>query len=244
MKYENLELIYNKTKNLTNNFSKFNCNLLKKVPSSLLILRHILYLNQKEFAEMIGISKSYLGDIERKKARNISFKKIKIITKNIKNKFKNIEKEKTLFKRIQDNYIKSQEYKILTSKRAEEIRRRRKKYPRNIKKLKKELIREWCKYLNTERLALTIALINGDGHIQLKRWRGQVSFHSKYLNEIKREIKNFRNLFNIKGHIYLNKNLGKCYGVYFISRELAVFLKSVGAISGNKTNKYLLVPTG
>src|SRR3989344_3636176 len=168
MKYENLELIYNKTKNLTNNFSKFNCNLLKKVPSSLLILRHILYLNQKEFAEMIGISKSYLGDIERKKARNISFKKIKIITKNIKNKFKNIEKEKTLFKRIQDNYIKSQEYKILTSKRAEEIRRRRKKYPRNIKKLKKELIREWCKYLNTERLALTIALINGDGHIQLK----------------------------------------------------------------------------
>ena len=26
----------------------------------------------------------------------------------IKNKFKNIEKEKTLFKRIQDNYIKSQ----------------------------------------------------------------------------------------------------------------------------------------
>lgn len=71
-----------------------------------------------------------------------------------------------------------------------------------------------------------------------------MSFYSKNLDEIKKVNKNFKDLFNIDGHIYIKERYyGKLYSLFFVSRELAIFLKSVGAICGKKTDQPLLVPS-
>lgn len=101
---------------------------------------------------------------------------------------------------------------------------------------------KWKKSIGTSELARIIADINGDGHLQLKGWRGLVSFYSKDKKEIDRVITQFQRLFNVKGKIYIDNRQNKIYKLFFISKPLAHFLNGLGVVKGNKTNYPFLVP--
>lgn len=91
-------------------------------------------------------------------------------------------------------------------------------------------------------LARVVADITGDGHLQLDKYRGVVSFYSKNLDEIKIENKRFLNLFDIEGHIYKYTKGNLRYGIMFISKDLAEFLASIGVTPGNKVMTPYEVP--
>jgi len=101
---------------------------------------------------------------------------------------------------------------------------------------------EWSVLLKNKELARIVGDITGDGHLQLSRRRGLVSFYSKNLEEIKNEDNRFIKLFNIKGHVYIDKRKNIRYKIFFSSKKLATFLASIGIPVGNKTNENFSVP--
>lgn len=125
---------------------------------------------------------------------------------------------------------------ILTSSRAKEIRKLRKNYSFS------KIPEYWDCVKNTDKLALLVGAINGDGHLQLGIGRGLVSFYSKNMYEIEDFRKIFSKLFNKKGIIYKNYRNSKRHRIYYSGKPLAMFLESVGVIVGNKTNSKFLVP--
>ena len=56
--------LYIKSKKLTKGFKEINLDLIKKEQRSLVILRSILNINQRNFSKYLGISKSYLWALE------------------------------------------------------------------------------------------------------------------------------------------------------------------------------------
>ena len=98
------------------------------------------------------------------------------------------------------------------------------------------------KLIGLPELARVAADITGDGHLQLKGWRGLVSFYSNNYKEIKKLEKIFKRLFGIKGHIYEDNRKNKRYKLFFISKELAQFFEKIGVPKGNKTNTIFKVP--
>ena len=95
----------------------------------------------------------------------------------------------------------------------------------------------------TSELARICGELTGDGHIQLKEWRGLISFYSKNFEEIINFKSRFENLFNLKGHIYEDKrNNCNRYKSFFISVQIANYFVSLGVPFGNKTNQPFFVP--
>jgi intein/homing endonuclease len=100
-----------------------------------------------------------------------------------------------------------------------------------------------------EELARLVALITCDGHLQLKEWRGLVSFYSNDIEELTKFNNIFKNLFNKEGRVYPDvskdpagkRNLR--YKLFFISKEIATFLNEIGVPKGNKTNVNFLIPS-
>ena len=104
---------------------------------------------------------------------------------------------------------------------------------------------KWSKHLNSPRLARIVADITGDGHLQLKGWRGLVSFYSNEPEEIYRINKDFVTLFGINGHVYEdNRKTRKNtqYKIFFISKDLAKFFQKIGVPPGNKSNAVFEIP--
>jgi len=95
----------------------------------------------------------------------------------------------------------------------------------------------------TPDLARIVADITGDGHLQLHKNKGVVSFYSKDLSSIKAVNKRFGKLFGVEGKIKKYTSGGYLrYGIFYPSKKLCEFLFSVGIASGNKTEKKFLVP--
>lgn len=101
----------------------------------------------------------------------------------------------------------------------------------------------------TPELAEIVAIITGDGHLQIKQWRHLVSFYSKDLNEINRINNLFKNVFEIEGHIYKDNSYSEKtrgstlrYKLFFISKPVTLFLNDIGVPKGNKTNASFQVP--
>jgi len=100
---------------------------------------------------------------------------------------------------------------------------------------------KWKKSIGTPLLARICADISSDGHLQIQDWRGLVSFYSKDLHAINNINKKFKHLFGIGGRIYTKKSKNVRYGIFFISKPLAIFLNEIGVPKGNKTNKPFFV---
>ncbi len=94
----------------------------------------------------------------------------------------------------------------------------------------------------TLELARICGELTGDGHIQLKEWRGLVSFYSKNLSTIKDFEERFKGIFQVEGHIYTDDRRWRSYRIFFISKEVAKALTSSGVPSGNKTDIPFLIP--
>ena len=93
-------------------------------------------------------------------------------------------------------------------------------------------------------LAYIVGLINGDGHLQIKKDKSAaVSFFSKHIEEIKNIDKLFIKLFSIRGHIYKDNN-GYNYGykLCFTSIYLAEYLLSIGIVEGKKIKQEYSIP--
>jgi len=95
---------------------------------------------------------------------------------------------------------------------------------------------------NKIKLSRIVADITSDGHLQLDRKRGVVSFYSKSIEKIKKENNLFNEIFNLSGHIYKYEKGSKRYGIMFTSKPLAIFLSSLGTPVGNKTLLKFKVP--
>lgn len=91
-------------------------------------------------------------------------------------------------------------------------------------------------------LARICGELSGDGHIQLKGWRGLTSFYSKNLSTIKDFEARFRRIFGVKGHTYIDDGKSRSYRIFFISKGAAKTLVSLGAPAGNKTDTPFIVP--
>lgn len=102
---------------------------------------------------------------------------------------------------------------------------------------------KWIKLIGSPELARIAADITGDGHLQLKDWRGLVSFYSKDFKEIMDLKGKFNKLFRVKGHVYLDNGANKRYKLFFISKPLAHFFEKIGVPKGNKTNLIYTVPS-
>jgi len=101
----------------------------------------------------------------------------------------------------------------------------------------------------TPELAEIVAIITGDGHLQIKQWRYLVSFYSKDLEEINRINALFREVFDVKGHVYEDNSHSKKirgstlrYKLFFISKSVTLLLYELGVTKGNKTNTPFQVP--
>ena len=84
------------------------------------------------------------------------------------------------------------------------------------------------KFENKIKLSRIVADITSDGHLQLDKKRGVVSFYSKDIEKIKKENNLFNEIFGFFGHIYKYEKRSKRYGIMFTSKSLAVFLSSLG----------------
>lgn len=102
---------------------------------------------------------------------------------------------------------------------------------------------EWIKLIGSPELARIVAGITGDGHLQLKDWRGLVSFYSNDIEAINNLKSKFNKLFGVKGHVYIDNRVNRRYKLFFISKPLALFFEKIGVPSGNKTNSIFLVPS-
>ena len=104
------------------------------------------------------------------------------------------------------------------------------------------------KEIDEVKIAEVAALITGDGHLQSKGWRHQVSYYSKEPEEIKRIDSLFQELFNVEGKLYLDRSASATvrsitrYKLFFIDKNLTLFLKDCGVPAGNKTNFSFEVP--
>ena len=101
----------------------------------------------------------------------------------------------------------------------------------------------------TPELAEIVAIITGDGHLQIKQWKHLVSFYSKDLKEISRVNDLFKKVFDIEGHIYKDSSHSKKtrgstlrYKLFFISKSVTLLLNELGVSKGNKTNTPFQVP--
>ena len=95
----------------------------------------------------------------------------------------------------------------------------------------------------SERLASLIADLTTDGHIQLKKSSGVISFYSKDYSEIEKFNSNFNYLFNKKGNIFKDDRGGNIrYKLFIADTKLAKLLKTFGAPAGNKTNEIFQIP--
>lgn len=108
---------------------------------------------------------------------------------------------------------------------------------------------EWTKLIGSTELARVVADITGDGHLQLKDWRGLVSFYSNDIKTINNLKSKFNKLFGVKGHVYIDNRASmgnkvhRRYKLFFISKPLALFFEKIGVPSGNKTNSIFDVPS-
>jgi intein/homing endonuclease len=101
----------------------------------------------------------------------------------------------------------------------------------------------------TPELAEIVAIITGDGHLQIKQWRYLVSFYSKDLEDINRVNDLFKKVFDIEGRIYEDNSHSKKtrgstlrYKLFFISKPVTLLLYGLGVAKGNKTNTPFQVP--
>lgn len=101
----------------------------------------------------------------------------------------------------------------------------------------------------TPELAEIVAIITGDGHLQIKQWRHLVSFYSKDLNEINRVSDLFKKVFDVEGRIYEDNSYSRKirgstlrYKLFFISKSVTLLLNELGVPKGNKTNTSFQVP--
>ena len=81
----------------------------------------------------------------------------------------------------------------------------------------------WSKLVGSPELARIVADITGDGHLQLKDWRGLISFYSNNIEAINNLKEKFNELFDVKGHVYIDDRINKRYNLFFISKTLAHF---------------------
>jgi len=102
---------------------------------------------------------------------------------------------------------------------------------------------EWLKLIGTPELSRIVADITGDGHLQIKDWRGLVSFYSNDITQIEKLKEKFYHFFGIKGHIYIDNRIHKRYKLFFISKSLANFFENIGVPKGNKTNLAYGIPS-
>ncbi len=103
--------------------------------------------------------------------------------------------------------------------------------------------------LNKPELARLVADLTSDGHLQIQGHRYISSFYSKEINEIQRFNDKFYKLFKIKGKIYEDRRpVGKNpnpiirYKIFFISKQVSLFLRDIGTPVGDKTNFPFLIP--
>ena len=97
--------------------------------------------------------------------------------------------------------------------------------------------------VDRQMLAKIVADVTGDGHLQLKNWRGLVSFYSNDHNKIEDIIERFRTLFGVIGRVYMKHGKNLQYRVFFISKPVARYLMSMGVPEGNKTDQSFLIPS-
>ena len=227
---EELNCLFRKIAELTNNFKKIDETTLSCVPQSLLIFRCILGISQKDFSKKIGISSNYLCNIENIKSKP---KEGKIMGLN--KKISNLLNGKEIsFNKVYDNYRELMNYRKLTTNRAKEIRKLRKSTVYSFD--------DWKGISKAPDLARIIGAINGDGHVQINKDGGLVSFYSNNYYEIEYMHRKFLDLFGINSIIYKNYKGSKKHRIYFRGKKLALFLAKKGAIVGNKTNQPYLVP--
>ncbi len=103
-------------------------------------------------------------------------------------------------------------------------------------------IQKWNKFIGKSTLARIVADINADGHLQIQDWRYLVSFYSKHKNEILQYKKRMERLFGVRGRIYIDRRKHLRYKLFFISKELALFLITIGVVEGRKTDTIFFVP--
>ncbi|MBI2109657.1 LAGLIDADG family homing endonuclease [Candidatus Woesearchaeota archaeon] len=104
-------------------------------------------------------------------------------------------------------------------------------------------MKNWDKLKGKPALARIIADINSDGHLQIKNWRGLTSFYSNNKEEVLAHKNKMEKLFGIKGRIYAKKVKNVQYMVFFISKEIALFLNMIGVVEGRKSSKIFSVPS-
>ena len=107
---------------------------------------------------------------------------------------------------------------------------------------------DWNHLLGTSELADIVGRLNGDGHLQLRfNKHGNpdkylVSFYSKNIDEINDMIRKFKNLFNVDYCLYPDDRKTKRYKLFFVNKNLALFLSRIGVVVGSKSNNPHLVP--
>ena len=236
-----LRYLFDKTKRLTEGFRIIRKEVLIEFQPSLLIFRCIMRVSQKDFSKLVRGDRSYLIGLEKEKA-SISHTYAKKISNKIGKIFNEIDQRYYSFERFYSNYKKFMNMNCLTSERAREIRKLRKNYP-NSKSF--DYKNQWKRRQNTKELSNIVAMINGDGHLQIdyKNYRYLVSYYSKYMEEINYFKKMMEKIFGVNGLIYLDeRNNRKRYKLMFSSKPLCLFLDFVGVVSGKKTKKEFFIP--
>ncbi len=104
-------------------------------------------------------------------------------------------------------------------------------------------IKKHLKFKAKKDLARIVADITGDGHLQLLKNKGVVSFYSKDIKSIRFLARRFEKLFGAKGSVRKYTSGGYLrYGIFYPSKKLCEFLALIGVPAGNKTEKKFLVP--
>lgn len=94
-----------------------------------------------------------------------------------------------------------------------------------------------------ENLVRIIAALTTDGHLQLDKRRGVVSFYSKELQEINNFNQRYKSLFQKEGKIFVDNRLGnKRYKLFIPHKVSAIYLNKKGTPAGNKTKASFTVP--
>jgi intein/homing endonuclease len=98
--------------------------------------------------------------------------------------------------------------------------------------------------LDYEKLASVVADLTTDGHIQLRKKFGVISFYSKDYSEINKFNSDFEFLFKKRGNIFKDvRGNNTRYKLFISDTKLAKFLKMNGAPIGNKTNLVFFIPS-
>jgi len=124
MEKEEFNELFNYILKNTNNFKKFDSDLLENNPRSILILRLMLNLGQKGFCGLTNLSKGYLYLMESGKLKKINKSYSKKIIPVLKNKIKELDLKCINSNLLYERYILFQDYSKLDRKRSQEIRSR------------------------------------------------------------------------------------------------------------------------